>query len=110
MTSRPDDFRRSPSAKQRGQGGGARMQDHAAEMRVVEVEHVAHLAVRDRRIQQAELASALPQHGGHRHGAELLEVVSSMVTVGCVLPASAHPIQSSTARFASCTAAGDRSS
>ncbi len=58
--------------EQSGQGGGARVQDHAAQMRVVEIEHMAHLAVRDRRIEEPELLSAMPQHGDLGRRADLV--------------------------------------
>ena len=59
--------------EERRQGGGAGVENHAAEMRVVEVEHVPHLAVGHRRIQQAEPKFAAPQHRDRRHGAQRLE-------------------------------------
>ena len=97
--------------EQRGQRRRAGVQDHAAEMRVVEIEHVAHLAVRHRRIQQAELASRrcpITVTAGPEPSCS--NVVEQHVDGRMLLPARAQPVQSSTARFASCTAAGDRSS
>ncbi len=59
--------------EQSGKGCGTGVKNHATEVRVVEVEHVPHLTVRHRSIQQAELASAPPQYCGNGHRAQVLE-------------------------------------
>ena len=76
------------------------MQHHAAHVGVVEIEHVAHLAVGERRIGEAELELAA-EHRRLRLRIQRLQHGSSFPTVGCRLPASAQPIQSSTPRRAS---------
>ena len=48
--------------EQRGEHRRTRMQHDAAHVGVVVVEHVAHLAVGERRVEQAELELA-PEHG-----------------------------------------------
>ena len=58
--------------KQRGEHRRARMQHHAAHMGVVVVEHVAHLAVGERRVEQTELQAAA-EHGRLRLARNLLQ-------------------------------------
>src|SRR5688572_17905832 len=59
--------------EQRGKGCGAGVENDAAEMGVVEIEHVSHLAVCHGRIQQAQSVTATSKHCGHRCRAEVGE-------------------------------------
>ena len=82
------------------------MQHHAAHMGVVEVQHVTHLAVGERRIEQAELELA-PEHGCRGLPEVFLQHAEQCRDGAVPEPASAHPIQSSTPRRASRFAAAE---
>ena len=107
MNSRAADRRALGEREQRGQHRRARVQHHAAHVGVVVVEHVAHLAVGERRVEQAELELAA-EHGRLRLADGLLQHAEQRRrSVRGRLPASAQPIQSSRPRRASrCAAVG----
>ena len=95
--------------EQRGEHRRARMQHHAAHVGVVVVQHMAHLAVGERRIEQSEFELASEHGCGRLAGGFLQHARASVVMVRWPEPASAQPIQSSTPRRASRFAAADRS-
>ena len=100
MRSAPLTALRFGQREQRGQHRRARMQHHAAHVGVVEIEHVPHLAVGERRVAQAEPQLA-PEHGRLRAAADLLQHLDERVD-GLVPAAgerAADPIEHAAARL-----------